>query len=127
MEEHSDIAKKISKIRIKKEHKKSFLKELSVVGINESTLFPEMEYQVKDIKKLYTSINDEQHISKFINNLAYEASAGSGKTFMLVVCYLSLMFGGAAPSMILALTFTNKAAREMQERVVLTLEKQGSR
>jgi len=59
MEEHSDIAKKISKIRIKKEHKKSFLKELSVVGINESTLFPEMEYQVKDIKKLYTSINDE--------------------------------------------------------------------
>jgi len=59
MEEHSDIVKKISKIRIKKEHKKSFLKELSVVGISESTLFPEMEYQVKDIKKLYTSINDE--------------------------------------------------------------------
>ncbi len=61
-------------------------------------------------------------MSKFINNLAYEASAGSGKTFMLVVRYLSLMFGGASPSKILALTFTNKAAREMQERVVLTLE-----
>ncbi len=28
----------------------------------------------------------------FINNLAYEASAGSGKTFMLVVRYLSLLF-----------------------------------
>lgn len=58
----------------------------------------------------------------FINNLAYEASAGSGKTFMLVVRYLSLLFKGASPSKILALTFTNKAANEMQERIVSTLE-----
>ena len=58
----------------------------------------------------------------FINNLAYEASAGSGKTFMLVVRYLSLLFKGAEPSKILALTFTNKAASEMQERIVSTLE-----
>lgn len=58
----------------------------------------------------------------FINNLAYEASAGSGKTFMLVVRYLSLLFKGADPSKILALTFTNKAASEMQERVIDTLE-----
>jgi len=58
----------------------------------------------------------------FIDNLAYEASAGSGKTFMLVVRYLSLLFQGAEPSKILALTFTNKAAHEMRERVVETLE-----
>lgn len=58
----------------------------------------------------------------FIDNLAYEASAGSGKTFMLVVRYLSLLFLGASPSKILALTFTNKAANEMQERIVQTLE-----
>jgi exodeoxyribonuclease V beta subunit len=58
----------------------------------------------------------------FINNLAYEASAGSGKTFMLVVRYLSLLFQGADPSKILALTFTNKAASEMSERIVETLE-----
>nr|WP_321266833.1 RecB-like helicase [uncultured Sulfurimonas sp.] len=58
----------------------------------------------------------------FKHNLAYEASAGSGKTFMLVVRYLSLLFKGATPSKILALTFTNKAAYEMQERIVLTLE-----
>ncbi len=54
--------------------------------------------------------------------LAYEASAGSGKTFMLVVRYLSLLFLGKDPSKILALTFTNKAANEMLERIVTTLE-----
>ncbi len=54
--------------------------------------------------------------------LAYEASAGSGKTFMLVVRYLSLLFMGKEPSKILALTFTNKAANEMLERIVVTLE-----
>lgn len=63
----------------------------------------------------------------FKNNLAYEASAGSGKTFMLVVRYLSLLFMGAEPSKILALTFTNKAAREMSERIVETLEHLESR
>ncbi len=57
----------------------------------------------------------------FERNLAYEASAGSGKTFMLVVRYLSLLFMGADPAKILALTFTNKAAGEMQERIVTTL------
>ncbi|MBU0633057.1 RecB-like helicase [bacterium] len=58
----------------------------------------------------------------FKSKLAYEASAGSGKTFNLVVRYLSLLFMGASPSKVLALTFTNKAASEMQERIVLTLK-----
>ncbi|MDY0116345.1 MAG: UvrD-helicase domain-containing protein, partial [Sulfurimonadaceae bacterium] len=63
----------------------------------------------------------------FIPNLAYEASAGSGKTFMLVVRYLGLLFLDATPSRILALTFTNKAAHEMRERIVITLEELESR
>ncbi|MFZ5373957.1 MAG: UvrD-helicase domain-containing protein [Campylobacterota bacterium] len=54
--------------------------------------------------------------------LAYEASAGSGKTFNLVVRYLSLLFLGEDPRTIVALTFTNKAANEMLERMVQTLE-----
>lgn len=49
--------------------------------------------------------------------LALKASAGSGKTFSLALRYIWLLFGGAKPSEILALTFTNKATKEMQERV----------
>ena len=67
-------------------------------------------------------------MSHFEPFLAYEASAGSGKTFNLVVRYLSLLFMGEEVESITALTFTNKAANEMRTRVVETLhslEKRG--
>ncbi len=60
-------------------------------------------------------------MSEFIPFHAYEASAGAGKTFSLVVRYLSLLFMGEPADKILALTFTNKAANEMQERIIETL------
>ncbi len=53
--------------------------------------------------------------------LALKASAGSGKTFALAVRYISLLIKGANPSEILTLTFTNKAANEMSERIYKTL------
>lgn len=53
--------------------------------------------------------------------LALSASAGSGKTFNLVAKYLSLLFLGEKPSDILAVTFTNKAANEMKQRIITSL------
>lgn len=53
--------------------------------------------------------------------LALKASAGSGKTFALTVRYITLLLKDAKPNEILTLTFTNKAANEMSERIYKTL------
>lgn len=53
--------------------------------------------------------------------LALNASAGSGKTYALTLRYISLLFLNINPNTILTLTFTNKAASEMSDRILKTL------
>ncbi len=54
-------------------------------------------------------------------NVALEASAGTGKTRVLVDRYIALLLAGVKPRHILAITFTRKAAAEMRRRILQEL------
>jgi len=51
------------------------------------------------------------------NSVVVEACAGSGKTWLLVSRVVRLLLAGVPPGEILAITFTRKAAQEMQARL----------
>jgi ATP-dependent helicase/nuclease subunit A len=58
-------------------------------------------------------------------NVVLEASAGTGKTRVLVERYVNLLLAGVDPDNILAITFTRKAAAEMRQRIVERLREAG--
>jgi len=58
------------------------------------------------------------------HHVVLEASAGTGKTRVLVGRYVRLLSMGVDPRHILAVTFTRKAAAEMRDRVLAELRRQ---
>ncbi|MGH8801089.1 MAG: UvrD-helicase domain-containing protein, partial [Casimicrobiaceae bacterium] len=54
------------------------------------------------------------------------AGAGSGKTRVIAAKIAHLIERGAKPSAIVAITFTNRAAREMRERAGELLARRGA-
>lgn len=72
-------------------------------------------------------LNDHQlqAVNALEGSVAVIAGAGSGKTRTLTYRIANMIENNIFPSSILAVTFTNKAAREMKERVVDLIGPQG--
>lgn len=79
------------------------------------------QQQYADLMTHSQPVQNQQRATDPNENIAVFASAGTGKTHLLVQRILNLLLNDVDPAHILAITFTRKAATEMRERLMKTL------
>ncbi len=79
-----------------------------------------MAFKIYTVKNFLDQLNEpqKQAVTNYKGPAMVIAGAGSGKTRVLTYRVAYLLKNGIDPFNILALTFTNKAAREMKERIL---------
>jgi DNA helicase-2/ATP-dependent DNA helicase PcrA len=78
-----------------------------------------------DLSFLKELNNEKQDIIKTDGNVLVTANPGTGKTKLLAYKYAYLIAKGLKPEEILCLTFTNKAKKELEERIIKQLKDLG--
>ncbi len=69
------------------------------------------------------TVNQQRAVDDTGHNILVAASAGSGKTTVLIERLIQKILNGASVTNFLIVTFTNAAAQEMRERLEVAIEK----